>query len=322
MPLEEASRRVGPRRRRAPVLLLLASVLCGGAARAGAPRVQPQQADVPLYAADVGAVALDVVVTDRKGRLVKDLAREDFRVLEVGVPQELSFFEADRTPVTVLVLLDSSASVRSHMLSVQKAANRFIDKLARGDRARVGFFHERVVLGPRFTDDMKEHSAIIKRMRPQRSTHLFDALVEGLDALEPVQGRKVLLVFSDGADEGSRATMPVVLEAARRSDASVYAVGLVGWSAAAGMHTDQAVLEEVSRVTGGRAFFPEDEDAMKDAFDRIRSELRNQYRMGYVPDERAAGSGGWREVSVELTRRRGLTVRCRLGYQRTPGETP
>ncbi len=131
----------------------------------------------------MGGVALDVVVTDQKGRFVPRLTAGDFRVLEQGVPQELSFFTARRTPVTVVVLLDSSASVRSNMESVQKAAHRFIDKLARNDQALIGFFHEQVVFGPRFTGDMKEHSAMIKRMRPQRSTHLYDALVESFEKL-------------------------------------------------------------------------------------------------------------------------------------------
>ena len=280
------------------------------------------QATVPRYPVDVRGVALDVVVTDQKGRLVPGLKPEDFRVLELGVPQKLSFFTASRTPVTVVVLLDSSASVRSNMRSVQKAANRFIEKLARDDRARIGFFHERVVFGPRFTDDMKEHSAMINQMRPQRSTHLYDALVESFEALEPVSNRKALLVFSDGADQGSRASMRGALEAARQSDASVYSVGLVGWSVDDGMHTNQEVLEQIARFTGGRAFFPRNDKEMEEAFDRIRTEIHHQYRMGYVPAGGEEGPGRWREIQVELTRRKDLIVRCRLGYYSNPQQVP
>jgi Ca-activated chloride channel family protein len=267
-------------------------------------------------------VALDVVVTDSRGRFVPGLKEEDFRVLEEGVPQELSFFIASRTPVTVVVLLDSSASVRSNMESVQKAANRFIDKLARDDRALVGFFHERVVFGPRFTGNMKEHSALIKRMRPQRSTHLYDALVEGFDKLEAVEGRKALLVFSDGEDQGSRTSRHGALEAARRSHASVYAVGVVGWSADEGMYTNQDFLGEITRATGGRAFFPEKDKEMRKAFDRVRAELHSQYRMGYVPPRKEGASDQWREIRVELTRRRDLAARSRLGYYSLPEPAP
>jgi Ca-activated chloride channel family protein len=273
-----------------------------------------QVTEVPRYPVDVRAVALDIVVTDRKGRYVSGLKADDFTVLELGVPQKLTFFTAGRTPVTILLLLDSSASVRSNLRPVQKAANRFIDKLPRGDRARIGFFHDQVVFGPRFTDDMKEHSAMIKQMRPQRSTHLYDALVESLEKLEPVPRRKALLIFSDGEDEGSQTTMEDALEAARRSHVAVYSVGLVGWSTQGGMHTNQGLLEEIARFTGGRAFFPEKPKQMREAFDRIRDELHSQYRMGYLPESRAEEPGRWRELQVKLTRRKDLVVRSRLGY--------
>jgi len=273
-----------------------------------------QEENVPRYPVDVRVVALDVVVTDRKGRFVRGLKPDDFRVLELGVPQELAFFATGRTPVTVLVLLDSSASVRSNLLAVQKAANRFIDKLPRGDRARVGFFHDRVVFGPRFTDNMKEHSAMIKQMRPQRSTHLYDALVESLEMLEPVPGRKALLIFSDGEDQGSQTSMQRALEAAKRSHVSVHSVGLVGWNPEDGMYTNQGLFEQIARFTGGSAFFPGNEKEMRKAFDRIRDVLHHQYRLGYVPGHRDEQPGHWREVQVKLTRRRGLVVRTRLGY--------
>ena len=307
----------GSCRRRALSLSIALTILFGSypaASKAWTRQSAGQQTDVPQYPVDVRAVALDVLVTDRKGRFVPGLKPDDFRVLERGVPQELSFFTASRTPVTVVVLLDSSASVRSDLLSVQKAANRFIKKLARGDRARIGFFHERVVFGPRFTDDMKEHSAMINQMRPQRSTHLYDALVESFEKLEPVPKRKALLVFSDGEDQGSRTSMQGAFEAARRSHVSVYSVGLLGWSADDGMYTNQRLLEQIAQLTGGRAFFPGNDKEMRKAFDRIRAELHHQYRMGYVPASAEKGPGQWREVQVELTRRKDLVVRCRLGY--------
>lgn len=273
-----------------------------------------QRSDTPRYPVDVQAVALDVLVTDQDGRFVPGLRPEDFRVLEQGVPQELSFFSPDRAPVTIVVLLDSSASVRSDMRSIQKAANRFIKKLARGDRARIGFFHDEVVFGPRFTDDMAEHSAMINQMRPQRSTHLNDALVESFEKLERVPDRKALLVFSDGEDQGSRTSTQGAVEAARQSDVSVYAVGILGWSAAGGRHTNQGILEQIARVTGGRAFFPGNEKQMQKAFDRICDEIHHQYRMGYVPASGGEGGRQWREIQVELTRRKDLVVRCRHGY--------
>jgi Ca-activated chloride channel family protein len=266
------------------------------------------------YPVDVGAVALDVVVTDRNGNFVTGLEQDDFTVRELGVPQELAFFTADRTPLTVLLLLDSSASVRSNLIPVQKAANRFIDKLPREDFARIGFFHDQVVFGPRFTNDMKEHSAMIKRMQPQRSTHLYDALVEALEMLEPVPDRKALLIFSDGADEGSETSKEEALEAARRGHVAVYSVGLLGWSTRDGMFANEGLLNQIARFTGGRAFFPRKEEEMRKAFDRIRDELHHQYRMGYLPQSDPGEPGRWREIQVTLKGRKDLVVRSRLGY--------
>ena len=282
-----------------------------------APTPASQREQHPRFSVDVSAVALDVVVTDKKGRFVRGLKQDDFLVLEEGVPQELIFFTSDVTPVTILVLLDSSASVRANHREVQKAANRFISKLPRGDAARIGFFHNRVVFGPRFTDNMREHIAMINQMRPQRSTHLYDALLASLQELSTIQDRKALLLFTDGDDEGSEASMEDALEAARQSRLSIYAVGLLGWSMADGMDTRDALLTQIAEYTGGRAFFPRNEKEMRTAFDRIRDELHRQYRMAYFPPN-IDGERDWRNIEVRMTSRKDLVVRTRLGYYSSP----
>ena len=268
------------------------------------------------FSLGVSAVALDVVVTDARGRFVRGLTQDDFQVLEDGVPQDVAFFTSEGTPATTLVLLDSSSSVRRNLKNVQNAANRFIDRLPRGDMARIGFFHDRVVFGPEFTDSMKQHVAMINQMRPQRSTHLYDALIASLRELATVQNRKALVVFTDGDDEGSEATMADALEAARRSLVSIYAIGLRGWSATDGVDTNEELLTQVAEYTGGRAFFPENEKDMREAFDDIAEELHQQYRMAYFPPS-SDDVDGWRDIDVSMTSRRGLIVRTRLGYHRS-----
>jgi VWFA-related protein len=276
-----------------------------------------QQEGTPSFSSDVSAVALDVVVTDTRGRFVRGLTQDDFLIMEDGAPQELVFFTSEGTPVTVMVLLDSSASIRSNLEEVQNAANRFINRLPRGDAARIGFFHNRVVFGPRFTDNMNEHVAMINQMRPQRSTHLYDALLASFDELSTVQDRKALIVFTDGDDEGSETSMEEALEASRRANVSVYSVGLLGWSATGGMVINEGLLTQVAEYTGGRAFFPTDEDEMRDAFDTIAEELHRQYRMAYFPPT-TEDVDGWRDIEVRMTSRENLIVRTRLGYYRPP----
>ncbi|MDA1186056.1 MAG: VWA domain-containing protein, partial [Acidobacteria bacterium] len=214
---------------------LIGSVLLTMNVLAPPPAAGAGQDGTASFSLDVSAVALDVVVTDARGRFVRGLTQDDFQVREDGVQQELTFFTSEGTPATTLVLLDSSSSVRSNLKGVQSAANRFIDRLPSGDAARIGFFHDRVVFGPEFTTDMRQHVAMINQMRPQRSTHLYDALIASLRELSGVQDRKALVLFTDGDDEGSQATMEEALEAARRSQVSIYTIGLRGWSAAAGV---------------------------------------------------------------------------------------
>lgn len=276
----------------------------------------PQTQDgTQRFSVDVNAVALDVVVTDQRGRFVKGLKREDFVVLEDGMPQELTYFTSASTPVTVLLLLDSSSSVRSHLREVQKAANRFIDKLQRGDKARIGLFHNEVIFGPQFTDDMKQHMAIIKQMRPQRSTLLYDAVLASLEELASVPDRKSLIIFTDGDDGGSNASIDDALQAARRSHATIYTVGLLGWNDEEGMNTNERLLTQIAEYTGGRAFFPNEEEEMSRAFDRIQDELHRQYRMVYFPSD-LEGPDDWHEIEVQMSERKNLVVRTRLGYYR------
>lgn len=280
---------------------------------------QPKQ--TPRFAIDVNAVTLDVVVTDRKGKFVKNLKKDDFVVLEEGVPQPLTFFTAENTPVTVLVLLDSSSSVRANLKPIQKGANRFLDKLRKGDQALVGFFHNEVIFGPRFTNDMDEHIAMIRNMRPHRSTHLYDAIIAGLKKLSVIRDRKTLLVFTDGDDEGSKASMEAALEAARRSDASIYTIGFLGWSFEGGMDVNQELLTQLTRDTGGRSFFPMKEKEIRKSFDAIRDELHRQYRMAYIPQKKGDESV-WRDLEVKMTKRKNLIVRTRKGYYERPETTP
>jgi VWFA-related protein len=116
--------------------------------------------------------------------------------------------------------------------------------------------------------------------------------------------------------------MPDALEVVGTFDVSVYSVGILGWSAAGGTHTNRRLLEQIARLTGGCAFFFENEKQMQKVFDRIRAEIHHQYRMGYVPASGGEGPGQWREIQVELTRRKDLVVRCRRGYYSDRPQTP
>ena len=151
--------------------------------------------------------------------------------------------------------------------------------------------------------------------------HLYDALMASFKELAKVPDRKCLLLFTDGDDEGSKASREEALAAAQRSFASIYAVGFMGWSFEEGMYVNEDLLTQLATYTGGLAFYPRKEKELSKAFDSIRDELHRQYRMAYLPPNDDGGEG-WRNVQVKMTRKKNLTVRTRLGYYNRPEKEP
>ncbi len=275
----------------------------------------------------VETVNLDVVVTDRRGRFVPGLKAESFEVLENGTPQEIQFFTAQFTPVTTLLLLDSSSSIRSNLSAIQTAGYLFASHLSEGDLARIGLFNNAVRFGSRFTDDIEEHFGILRSMKPVGKTALYDAIVESLAELVEVEGRKSLLLFTDGDDagpaqQGSRSTIEETIESGKRSKATIYTVGFTGWGPDGSYSVNRPFLTNLAEASGGKAFFPEDVDQVKDAFAEVQEDLHRHYRMAYVPSIPIASENEWREIVVTVRGREDLTVRTRQGYYSRTDESP
>jgi VWFA-related protein len=287
------------------------------------------------FAVSVETVNLDVVVVDKKGRFVPGLKPEAFEVLEDGQPRAVSFFTAQFTPVTTLLLLDTSASIRaspgaqgkSSFSAIQTAAYLFAQNLSEGDRAKIGLFNQEVRFGPNFTDSMPEHLTMLKTMKAEGTTALYDALIAGLDQLSSVEGRKSLLVFTDGGDSGpdrhgSAATMEEAIEAAKESEVTIYSVGFTGWGDQGSESVNRPFLTTLAESTGGRPFFPQDVDEVTEAFNEVQQDLHRHYRLAYVPAENDAVSAIWRNIEVKVKDRRPLFVRTRQGYYTRTGPSP
>jgi VWFA-related protein len=302
-----------------------------GLAAPGAAQTPPSPQEPPphegrlQFAVSVESVTLDVVVVDKKGRFVPRLSRDDFEVLEDGVPQELSFFTAQFTPVTTLLLLDSSSSIRSSLSAIQTAAYLFAQNLSEGDRARLGLFNSEVRFGSEYTDDISAHLAMLKTMKAEGPTALYDAIIAALRELGSVEGRKSALVFTDGddagpANQGSRASIEDVIEAAKQSEVTLYTVGFTGWGPEGSYSVNRPFLTTLATATGGRAFFPKKVEEVKRAFAEVQQDLHRHYRMAYAPNL-SAGAGGWRNIEVKLKKKPDLFVRTRQGYYtRAPSE--
>ncbi len=309
--------------RRALLLLALLGVVRTGDAQPPSPReVEAEIGDRFSFIVRVPSVTLDIVVEDRLGRFVTGLEAPDFEILEDGVPQEISYFTAELTPVTSLLLLDSSASVRSSLSAIQTAAYIFLRNMATGDQGRVATFAEGVRFGPPYDSDLWDQVAMIRGMRPFGRTALYDAILTGLQELSRVETRKALILVSDGEDsgqaaEGSVSTREQALEGARLSEGAIYTIGYTGWSPDGGGKLNRDFLDAVAEQSGGRSFYPDEIEDLARHFRQIQHELHRQYQIAYFPS-RDREEGGWRSIEVRVRDREGVTARTRKGYYAAP----
>ncbi len=290
---------------------LLALALFWSVPRAGA---QEQ----PRFRLQVEAVNLGIAVTDSRGRFVSGLTQEDFQILEDGVPQQVTFFASEAAPLTILVLLDASLSMRVNLDYVKEAAVTFVDRLWEGDRAMIGEFNDRVRFSTEFTEDRRRLSTSIMALNPMGPTALYDATIFALDRLHIAEGeRKALLIFSDGDDSpmdfGSEAAAGDTLEAARLTNASIYAIGFEG----NGARVNKRFLRRLAGETGGQALFPSRTGELVRSFEQIEQDLHAQYRIAYVSSN-PEQDGEWREIEVRFPRRDDLNARTRRGYYAIP----
>jgi VWFA-related protein len=275
------------------------------------------------FRSTVEAVNLSVVVTDKKGRFVPDLTASDFLVSEDRVPQELAFFTAEITPVTLLLLLDASTSMRERVDEVKEAASNFVSKLWDGDQAIIADFNERVRFSSHFTNDIDRLVSTIQSLYPSGWTALYDSVLLSLEKVSEAEGRKALLVFTDGDDSravgfGSESSSGDVVEGARASEVTIYSVGFEGGGIGGGVN--KGFLKKLSEETGGSAFFPKGIGDLNASFEQIQDELHSQYRLAYVPSN-LARDGEWRSISVRIKDRDDLVVRTRQGYYAVPTRT-
>jgi len=287
---------------------------------------QEQSGDRFQFTVEVSAVNLNVVVADKNGRFIPGLTESNFEVYEDGVRQEISFFNPEVTPITVLLLLDSSTSIRESADAVKEAAANFVRKLWEGDQAIVGDFNERIRFSTYFTEDVDRLVATIQSLYPSGWTALYDAILLSIFKLETAEGRKALLVFTDGDDSrsvgvGSEATRDDAIEGAKFSEVSIYAIGFQGRRGFGGSGVNKGFLRKLSEETGGAAFFPGNIGELNESFSRIQEELHSQYRLAYVPSN-TKQDGIWRTIEVRVKDRPDLVVRTRTGYYAVPPIEP
>ncbi len=195
----------------------------------------------PTFKAGNRTVAVYATVTNAEGRLVPDLARDPFTILDNGKRQELTLFARDIQPITVVILLDRSGSMRANFTLVEQAAEQFVSDMLPADKARIGSFSNRIQVDPReFTSDHDALVAILRtELQVEGPTPLWNAVNVGITALLHQQGRRVILVFTDGVDApmnfgNNNNSLKDVMKRAEEEDVMVYAIGLAGQNGPAG----------------------------------------------------------------------------------------
>ncbi|HRI02940.1 MAG TPA: VWA domain-containing protein [Pyrinomonadaceae bacterium] len=269
-------------------------------------------------------VTLTLTVTDLYGRYVSGLTKGAFTVIDNNQEQEVTFFSDSDAPVSVGVLFDVSGSMSGEkILKAKNALSRFIATSHPSDEYFLIAFNSRAQL---LLDRSRDGEAVLQKLtlvKPKDNTALYDAVYLGVERVtRGSHNKRALLIISDGQDNSSRYNFGEVRRLLRESDVVTYSVGIMNGndsSSSTGMQ-GQAFLDEISSVTGGKAFYPQTDVEMDEIFERIALELRNQYSIGYIPKD-FQPDGKWRKVKVKVKPPRGLprlSVRGREGYYASP----
>jgi Ca-activated chloride channel family protein len=270
-------------------------------------------AQQPTFRTGSRVVPSYVTVIDGNNRLVTDLTREDFEIFDNGRLQELTIFDNEVRPISVVVMLDTSISMTHRLDDLYAGAEQFLLRLLPHDRAIVGGFNDKIEFASGFTSDRNSLIGALKHLDFGNETHLYDAVHASLDQFDKMEGRKVILLFTDGADFGSRLGSGRALERARDGEVMIYGIGLEteyfnGQSYV--RSRPDSILNRFANETGGGYFDLKKNADLNAAFTRIAQELRSQYLLGFSP---AALDGKVHRLEVRI-KRAGLKTRSRRSY--------
>jgi len=260
-----------------------------------------QESDTTLKV-DVKLVNVFVTVTDQHGAPVSTLQKENFAIKEDGKDQKIAIFDRESAlPLSIVLAIDTSLSTKKDLPLEQAAAHKFAHTILRSqDRLAVYKFSEEVREVVPFTSDLDRIDAGIDRLRNGSATALFDMVFLGAQALGARQGRKVIVVVTDGGDTISQVNYQQALRAAQESEAIIYSVIIVPVEASAGRDTGgEHALIQFSEDTGGKYYYATSLPQLDEAFHKISDELRTQYLLAYYPSQRLADSD-FRRISIDL----------------------
>ena len=266
---------------------------------------------VPIYA----------TVTDTQGALVPNLTREDFEILDNNVRQELVVFENQTQPITAIVMIDSSGSMTNSLKLVYAGAEQFLIRLLPQDKAQVGAFNDKVEFSGSFTSDRDELVAALRDLDFGNPTRLYDAIDQSLDRLAAVEGRRVIVVLTDGDDNSSKVGQGDVLGRALADEVMIYGIGLESdyFDGMRRVRTNpDRVVRKLADETGGGYYLLKATADLNTTFTRIAQELHSQYVLGFSP---TVLDGKVHKLTVNV-KRPGMKARARKSYVASSDAAP
>ncbi|MBI4441815.1 MAG: VWA domain-containing protein [Acidobacteria bacterium] len=263
-------------------------------------------------------VSLDVTVTDRKGRPVADLRKEDFLVYEDGKQQKVAFFSREQRPASWGLVLDRSGSMADMIEDVYQAALHSIESGTPEDEIFAMTFNDSLELVQPFTSDRLAVLTSIRDLTARGQTALYDAGALALDYMKGARHKKrVLVIVTDGEDNASSISFNKFLNIAQKSETIIYTVGFFGSMDNGffgfGFSNSRKQLERLAEQTGGMAYFPKNMEECISAHRDIALQVSRQYNLGYYPSN-TDWDEGWREIRVEVLRSGNLVVRSPKSY--------
>src|SRR5262245_219988 len=274
-------------------------------------------AQQPTFRSGTQVVSLFATVFDAENRLVPDLGQDDFEVLDNDKTQPLVVFRSENLPITAVVMLDTSGSMTGTISLLKSAAEQFLIRLLPDDKAAVGAFNDKIELNAGFTNNRDKLVSQVKDLDYGNGTRLFDAINESLDALRGVEGRRVILVFTDGDDTSSRIGRSTVMDRARAEEVMIYAIGLQSEYYDSPGHLvrtkPDSGLKKIADETGGGYFELKKTADLGPTFSRVAQELHSQYVLGF---EAKLLDGKVHKLAVRM-KQAGMTARARRSYVAT-----
>ena len=269
--------------------------------------------DTPTFKATTQIVSVPATVLDGQGRLVPNLEQDEFTVLDNGKPQPITFFQNETQPFTVVVMLDYSASMTSSLDLLRAASEQFLLRMLPQDKGQVGAFSDRIEFSGQFTNDRDDLISALRDLQYGNPTRLWDAVDQSIDMLKPVDGRKVVLVFTDGDDTYSKTGFGAVLDHAKQNEVMVYAIGLqstyFNGQRMVRSQPDRS-LKRIAEETGGGYFELKKTDELAPTFTRVAQELHSLYTIGFSP---AALDGKEHKLDLKM-KQSGMVARARRSY--------